>query len=57
MKCIVCESEMECVDDVNDISTRIDWMQCPVCGAKAEIEYTNVTYPCIKKVSFTTDGR
>ena len=53
MKCIVCESEMKCVDDVNDVSTRIDWMECPVCGTKAEIIYTNTTHPCIEKVTFT----
>lgn len=40
MKCIICNVEMRCVDDVNDISTKIDWVVCPVCGTKAEINFT-----------------
>jgi hypothetical protein len=32
---------MICCDDVNDISARIDWVKCPKCGSKAEIEYGN----------------
>jgi len=39
MKCITCETEMKCVNDVNDISTRIDWLDCPKCGSTAEITY------------------
>lgn len=41
MKCITCKSEMICKDDVNDVNTRIDWVECPKCGSKAEIEYGN----------------
>jgi DNA-directed RNA polymerase subunit M/transcription elongation factor TFIIS len=39
MECITCKEIMKCVDDVNDISVRIDWLVCPKCGSKAEIVY------------------
>ena len=39
MKCLECGTEMKCADDVNTISTRIDWGKCPKCGATVEIEY------------------
>jgi len=41
MKCVTCKTQMECVDDVNNIGMRIDWEKCPKCGSKAEIEYGN----------------
>jgi DNA-directed RNA polymerase subunit RPC12/RpoP len=39
MECVTCKTEMKCVDDVNDIGTRIDWLVCPKCGSKAEVNY------------------
>lgn len=39
MECLTCKTQMECVDDVNEISTRIDWLECPKCGSKAEIQF------------------
>jgi hypothetical protein len=39
MECITCKTKMKCVDDVNDISTRIDWLECSKCKSKAEIQY------------------
>jgi len=41
MKCITCKTIMVCIDDVNDISTRIDFVECPKCGSKADIIYGN----------------
>ncbi len=41
MKCITCATTMKCVNDVNDISIRIDWVECPKCKSKAEIQYGN----------------
>ena len=41
MKCLTCKTEMKCINDVNDISTRIDWEKCPKCKSKAEIQYEN----------------
>lgn len=41
MKCLECGEEMLCVDDVNDISTKIDFLKCEKCGATAEITYDN----------------
>jgi Zn finger protein HypA/HybF involved in hydrogenase expression len=41
MKCLTCKTEMKCYDDVNEISTRIDWVKCPKCGSIAEIIYGN----------------
>lgn len=41
MKCFTCKTEMTCVDDVNDISIRIDFVQCPKCNSYAEIHYGN----------------
>ena len=41
MKCLECGTEMKCADDVNTISTRIDWEKCPKCGATVEIEYSS----------------
>jgi len=41
MKCITCKTIMICIDDVNDISTRIDFVKCPKCGSKADIIYGN----------------
>ena len=39
MKCLKCETEMKCYNDVNDIAVRIDWKRCPNCGAEAELIY------------------
>jgi len=39
MECLTCHTQMKCVDDVNDISIRIDWVKCPKCGSAAEIQY------------------
>jgi DNA-directed RNA polymerase subunit RPC12/RpoP len=39
MECLTCKTKMECTDDINDISTRIDWVECPKCGSTAEILY------------------
>lgn len=41
MECLVCKTEMKCINDVNYTSTRIDWLKCPKCGSVAEIEYRN----------------
>ena len=37
MNCLNCKTEMKCIDDVNEISVRIDWEECPVCKSQAEI--------------------
>ena len=37
MKCITCKTKMKCVNDVNDAGTRIDFVECPKCGSKADI--------------------
>ena len=39
MDCLTCGTKMKCVDDINDIGTRIDWVVCPKCGSKATIHY------------------
>lgn len=39
MECLTCSTKMQCYNDVNDISTRIDWVKCPKCGSEAEIRY------------------
>ena len=39
MECLTCHTQMKCVDDVNEVSTRIDWEECPKCHSKAEIVY------------------
>ena len=39
MKCHTCKTVMKCVNDVNEISVRIDWVECPKCGSKADIIY------------------
>ena len=39
MKCITCKTEMKCFDDVNEISTRIDWLKCPKCKSTAEVTF------------------
>lgn len=41
MKCFTCKTVMKCIDDVNDISTRIDFVECPKCNSKANIIYGN----------------
>lgn len=41
MKCITCKTQMKCVSDVNNISVRIDFVECPKCGSKADIIYGN----------------
>ena len=50
MKCLECGTEMKCVDDVNNISTRIDWEKCPKCGATVEIEYSSSVDLKLKRV-------
>lgn len=39
MECVTCKTKMICVDDVNDMGARIDWLECPKCKSKAEIIY------------------
>lgn len=39
MECITCKETMKCVNDVNDISIRIDWLECPKCKSTAEVIY------------------
>ena len=39
MRCLQCEIEMECYNDVNDVGARIDWERCPNCGAESTIVY------------------
>ena len=39
MECPTCKTKMVCYDDVNDMSVRIDWVRCPKCDSKAEIQY------------------
>ena len=41
MKCHTCKTEMICYNDVNEISTRIDFEKCPKCNSKADITYGN----------------
>jgi len=41
MKCITCKTIMVCFDDVNEISTRIDFVKCPKCSSTADIMYGN----------------
>ena len=41
MKCHTCKTEMICYNDVNEISTRIDFEKCPKCNSKADIIYGN----------------
>ena len=41
MKCHTCSTKMQCYDDVNDISTRLDFVKCPLCGSEATIQYGN----------------
>lgn len=39
MECLTCKTKMECYDDINYYSMRIDWLKCPKCDSKAEIHY------------------
>lgn len=39
MKCFTCKSTMECVDDINVETCRIDWFKCPKCNSRAEVNY------------------
>jgi len=41
MQCLTCGEQMKCYNDVNDISVRIDWEQCPKCGSWSQIEYNS----------------
>lgn len=51
MKCVTCKTKMECIDDVNETHTRIDFVKCPKCGSTANIIYgDNGEY--IKKVEW-----
>ena len=54
MECYTCHEQMKCVDDVNEISIRIDWFECPKCKSKADVEYgQNGKY--ITKVTWKRD--
>ena len=55
MKCFTCGTEMKCVDDVNEISTRIDFVECPKCKSKADIVYENNNCEYIKEVNWKRD--
>lgn len=39
MDCLTCGTKMKCVNDVNEESARIDFVECPKCGSKADIIY------------------
>lgn len=41
MKCLECNEEMKCVNDVNYTTIRIDFLKCEKCGATADVAYTN----------------
>lgn len=41
MKCFTCETVMENIDYINDISVRIYWKRCPKCNSEAEMHYVN----------------
>lgn len=51
MECFNCKTVMECYDDVNYVSVRIDWLECPKCESQAEIVY-NTNDNSIKKLSW-----
>lgn len=52
MECITCKEKMVCYDDVNATHARIDWLNCPKCESKAEVNYS-VTKGYITKVTWT----
>ncbi len=54
MKCLTCKTEMKCIDDVNEIHARIDFVECPKCKSKADIIYGN-NGEYIKKVIWRRD--
>lgn len=39
MRCLKCNTQMDCVDDVVTTFLRVDWFECPVCKSKAEVHY------------------
>ena len=52
MKCIKCNTDMKCYDDVTYSCVRIDFVICPSCGSKAEIEYDSSKDMNIDKVTW-----
>lgn len=51
MKCLTCKEKMECINDVNNVSVRIDWLECPKCKSTAQVEYeVNGEHISIRKV-------
>lgn len=52
MKCVTCDNEMTCIDDINEDATRIDWFKCKNCNTEMEVQYdrrmrvlsTRITY-------------
>ena len=51
MKCIKCNTDMKCYDDVTYSCVRIDFVICPLCGSKAEIEYDNSKKASYKEIT------
>ena len=49
MKCLYCNSNMKCVNDVSDISVRIDWFECNDCNGKCEVIYSVSSRKRVKK--------
>lgn len=39
MNCILCNTEMTCVDDVVTEMLRIDWLECTKCKSHSQIKY------------------
>jgi len=39
MDCFTCQTKMKCVDDVNDVTARIDILKCPLCGSTASVVF------------------
>jgi DNA-directed RNA polymerase subunit RPC12/RpoP len=40
-ECMTCHERMVCVDDVVTQSLRLDFLECPKCKSRAEVEYNS----------------
>lgn len=51
-KCLNCDIEMMCINDVNDIGYRADVFKCPKCKAVKEVVYHDSKCSSIDKAIF-----
>lgn len=46
--CVKCRTKMDCIDDINYDTVRIDYYQCPNCKSQETVQYNPHSMELIK---------